>query len=166
MALAFGREGADVGINYLDDRRTAEQVADGVRAHGRRALLVQGDVSKAEEARAMVESVVREMGGIEILINNAGMYPRAAMLDMRESDWDYVLDINLRGSFFCAQAAARAMMAAKRQGSIVNLASSAVAGAVRGVHYSASKGGVVTMTRAMALELAPYRIRSTRSHRV
>lgn len=107
----------------------------------------------------MVETVVREMGGIDILINNAGMYPRVSMLDMRESDWDYVLDINLRGSFFCAQAAARAMITAKRLGSIVNLASSAVAGAIRGVHYSASKGGVVTMTRAMALELAPYRIR-------
>jgi NAD(P)-dependent dehydrogenase (short-subunit alcohol dehydrogenase family) len=159
MALAFGREGADVGINYLDDLRAAEQVADGVRAHGRRALLVQGDVSKVEEARAMVETVVREMGGIDILVNNAGMYPRVSMLDMRESDWDYVLDINLRGSFFCAQAAARAMITAKRLGSIVNLASSAVAGAIRGVHYSASKGGVVAMTRAMALELAPYRIR-------
>jgi NAD(P)-dependent dehydrogenase (short-subunit alcohol dehydrogenase family) len=159
MALAFARDGADVGINYLDERGAAERVAEGVRAHGRRALLVQADVSRAEEGRAMVETVVRELGGIDILVNNAGMYPRVAMLDMCESDWDYVLDINLRGSFFCAQAAARAMISAKRVGSIVNLASSAVAGAVRGVHYSASKGGVVTMTRAMALELAPHRIR-------
>jgi len=107
----------------------------------------------------MVEAVVRELGGIDILVNNAGMYPRVSMLDMRESDWDFVLDINLRGSFFCAQAAARAMIASGRTGSMINLASSAVAGAVRGVHYSASKGGVVTMTRAMALELAPHRIR-------
>ena len=107
----------------------------------------------------MVETVVRELGGVDILVNNAGMYPRVAMLEMRESDWDYVLDINLRGSFFCAQAAAGAMIAARRAGSIINVASSAVAGAVRGVHYSASKGGIVTMTRAMALELAPHRIR-------
>ena len=99
MALAFARDGADVGINYLDERGAAERVAEGVRAHGRRALLVQGDVSRAEEGRAMVETVVRELGGIDILVNNAGMYPRVAMLDMRESDWDYVLDINLRGSF-------------------------------------------------------------------
>jgi NAD(P)-dependent dehydrogenase (short-subunit alcohol dehydrogenase family) len=159
MALSFARDGADVGINYLDDPGAAERVAEGVRTHGRRALLVQGDVSRAEDGRAMVATVVRELGGIDILVNNAGMYPRVAMLDMRESDWDYVLDINLRGTFFCAQAAARAMIAAKRAGSIVNLASSAVAGAVRGVHYSASKGGVVTMTRAMALELAAHRIR-------
>ena len=159
MALAFARDGADVGINYLDDRGAAEKVAEGVRAHDRRALLVSGDVSRAEEGRAMVETVVRELGGVDILVNNAGMYPRVAMLEMRESDWDYVLDINLRGSFFCAQAAAGAMIAARRAGSIINVASSAVAGAVRGVHYSASKGGIVTMTRAMALELAPHRIR-------
>jgi len=159
IAVAFARDGADVGINYLDDRGAAKKVAEGVRAHGRRALLVPGDVSKAEEGRAMVEAVVRELGGIDILVNNAGMYPRVSMLDMRESDWDFVLDINLRGSFFCAQAAARAMIASGRTGSMINLASSAVAGAVRGVHYSASKGGVVTMTRAMALELAPHRIR-------
>ena len=159
MALAFARDGADVGINYLDDRGAAEKVAEGVRVHDRRALLVSADVSKAEEGRAMVETVVRELGGVDILVNNAGMYPRVAMLEMRESDWDYVLDINLRGSFFCAKAAAGAMIAARRAGSIINVASSAVAGAVRGVHYSASKGGIVTMTRAMALELAPHRIR-------
>jgi NAD(P)-dependent dehydrogenase (short-subunit alcohol dehydrogenase family) len=159
MALAFARDGADVGINYLDDRGAAEKVAEGVRAHYRRALLVPGDVSKTEEGRAMVETVARGLGGVDILVNNAGMYPRVAMLEMRESDWDYVLDINLRGSFFCAQAAAGAMIAARRAGSIINVASSAVAGAVRGVHYSASKGGIVTMTRAMALELAPHRIR-------
>jgi NAD(P)-dependent dehydrogenase (short-subunit alcohol dehydrogenase family) len=159
MALAFARDGADLGINYLDDRGAAEKVAEEVRVHDRRALLVSGDVSKAEEGRAMVETVVRELGGVDILVNNAGMYPRVAMLEMRESDWDYVLDINLRGSFFCAQAAASAMIAARRAGSIINVASSAVAGAVRGVHYSASKGGIVTMTRAMALELAPHRIR-------
>jgi NAD(P)-dependent dehydrogenase (short-subunit alcohol dehydrogenase family) len=159
MAVAFARDGADVGINYLNDRGAAEKVAEKIRAYGRRALLVQGDVSRTAEGRAMVETVVHELGGIDILVNNAGMYPRVTMLEMRESDWDYVLDVNLRGSFFCAQAAAQAMVTAKRPGSIVNLASSAVAGAVRGVHYSASKGGVVTMTRAMALELAPHRIR-------
>src|SRR5262249_11011387 len=159
LALAVARDGAHVGIQFPGDRGAAEKVAEGVRAHGRRALLVSGDVSKAEEGRAMVEAVVRELGSIDILVNNAGMYPRVSMLDMRESDWDFVLDINLRGSFFCAQAAARAMVSSGRTGSVINLASSAVAGAVRGVHYSASKGGVVTMTRAMALELAPHRIR-------
>src|SRR5207244_11412986 len=88
-----------------------------------------------------------------------GVYPRVAFLEMRESDWDLVLDVNLKGGFFCAQAAARAMIAGGRVGSIINVASQAIRGAVRGVHYSASKGGVVAMTRAMALELARCGIR-------
>jgi NAD(P)-dependent dehydrogenase (short-subunit alcohol dehydrogenase family) len=79
---------------------------------------------------------------------------------MRESDWDYVHGVNLKGSFFCAQAAARAMVARGQGGVIINMASQAIAGrGPRSVHYSASKGGVVSMTRAMALELAPHRIR-------
>jgi 3-oxoacyl-[acyl-carrier protein] reductase len=107
----------------------------------------------------MAEHVQRDLGALDVLVNNAGMFPRVAFLEMRESDWDFVLDINLKGSFFCAQAAARAMVSARRPGVIINLASQAIRGAVRGVHYSASKGGVVAMTRAMALELAPHGIR-------
>jgi 3-oxoacyl-[acyl-carrier protein] reductase len=78
---------------------------------------------------------------------------------MTESDWDYVLDINLKGTFFCAQAAARLMVERGRPGVIISMASQAIRGAPRGVHYTASKGGVVAMTRAMALELAPHAIR-------
>ena len=99
------------------------------------------------------------LGGLDILVNNAGVFPRVAFLEMSESDWDFVLDVNLKGAFFCAQAAARVMVAGGRRGSIINVASQAIRGAVRGVHYSASKGGVVAMTRAMALELARYGIR-------
>ncbi len=78
---------------------------------------------------------------------------------MKESDWDYVLDINLKAGCFATITVAKALIAAKKGGAVVNLASSAVRGAVRGVHYSASKGGVVSMTRALALELAPHNIR-------
>ena len=94
-----------------------------------------------------------------MLVNNAGVYPRVPMLEMEEADWDLVLDVNLKGSFFCAQAAARAMQRQGVRGSIISLSSRSMGGAVRGVHYSASKGGVVSMTRAMALELAPLGIR-------
>jgi len=159
IALAFAREGADVGVNYLDDRGAAEKVAQEIRAGGRRAALVQGDVAHAASTQAMVAQVVRELGGVDVLVNNAGVYPRVPLLEMRESDWDLVLDVNLKGGFFCAQAAARAMIAGRRRGSVINMASQAIRGAVRGVHYSASKGGVVAMTRAMALELAPHGIR-------
>src|SRR5260221_9472495 len=108
----------------------------------------------------MVAETVRVLGVPDILVNNAGVYPRVKFLEMRESDWDYVLDINLKAGCFAAVAVAKALIAAgKRGGSIINLSSQSVRGAVRGVHYSASKGGVVSMTRAMALELAPYNIR-------
>jgi len=159
IALAFAREGADVGVNYLDDRGAADKVVQEVRGVGRRTVLVQADVAQPASAQAMVGQVVGELGGIDVLVNNAGVYPRVPLLEMRESDWDLVLDVNLKGGFFCAQAAARAMIAGRRRGAIINMASQAIRGAVRGVHYSASKGGVVAMTRAMALELAPHGIR-------
>ena len=159
MALAFARAGAAIGVNYLDDRDAAERVAGEARALGVKCVVVQGDVAQVDEAREIVETVARDLGGLDALINNAGVYPRVPFLELTERDWDYVLDVNLKGTFFCAQAAARAMVAGGRHGSIINLASQAIKGAVRGTHYSASKGGVVAMTRAMALELAPHRIR-------
>jgi NAD(P)-dependent dehydrogenase (short-subunit alcohol dehydrogenase family) len=159
IALAFAREGADVAVNYLDDRAAAEKVMQDVCAAGRRAVLVQADVARPTDAQTMVARVLSELGGLDVLVNNAGVYPRVPFLEMREIDWDLVLDVNLKGGFFCAQAAARAMVAAGRRGSIINMASQAIRGAVRGVHYSASKGGVVAMTRATALELAPHGIR-------
>jgi len=159
IALAFAREGADVAVNYLDDCAAAEKVLREVHAAGRRAVLVQADVARPTDAQTMVAQVLSELGGLDVLVNNAGVYPRVPFLEMRETDWDHVVDVNLKGGFFCAQAAARAMVAAGRRGSIINMASQAVRGAVRGVHYSASKGGVVAMTRATALELAPHGIR-------
>jgi 3-oxoacyl-[acyl-carrier protein] reductase len=107
----------------------------------------------------MVATVVQKLGAPDVVINNAGVFPRVAFLDMQEGDWDHVLDVNLKGSFLVAQAGARAMVAAGRPGAIVNISSSAVRGDARGVHYSASKAGVIGLTRAMALALASWRIR-------
>jgi NAD(P)-dependent dehydrogenase (short-subunit alcohol dehydrogenase family) len=160
IAVEFAASGADVAINFLDDEKSADEVAEEVRGHGRRAFLVRADVASVAQTCAMVDKAVRQLGGLDILVNNAGVYPRVDMLSMRESDWDYVLDVNLKGTFFCAKAAAQAMIAGGGgHGAIISLASRAIAGAVRGVHYSASKGGIVALTRAMALELAPHRIR-------
>jgi 3-oxoacyl-[acyl-carrier protein] reductase len=108
----------------------------------------------------MVDKVAREFGPVDILVNNAGVFPRVPFLEMTENDWDYVLDVNLKGAFFCAQAAAKQMIAGGRAGSIINLTSGAAyRGSPRGTHYCASKGGILSLTRQMALELAPYRIR-------
>jgi len=160
MALEFAAAGADVAINWLDDEGAATQVAEGVQAAGRRTLLAQADVGRLAEVTAMVVAVEAGLGPVDILVNNAGVFPRVPFLEMEERDWDYVLDVNLKGSCFCAQAVAKRMVAAGRSGSIINLTSGAAfRGSPRGVHYCASKGGVLSMTRQMALELAPYRIR-------
>jgi NAD(P)-dependent dehydrogenase (short-subunit alcohol dehydrogenase family) len=160
MAREFAAAGADVAINCLDDEGAAQGVADEVRTCGRRALLVQADVSRLEQAQALVSAAQKELGPIDVLINNAGVFPRVPFLEMTEQNWDQVLDVNLKGSCFCAQYVIKAMVAAKRQGSIINIASgAALRGSPRGVHYAASKGGVLSLTRAMALERAPYRIR-------
>ena len=166
IAVRFAEYGANVAINYL---RRPDEAADteekvhacvaSVRQMGVRDVLVQGDVSKEEDVVRMFEDAVDQLGGLDVLVNNAGVYPRVSFLEMRETDWDLVLDVNLKGGFFCAQAAARAMIAGGRRGAIIHMASQAIRGAVRGVHYSASKGGVVAMTRAMALELAEHGIR-------
>ena len=160
IAVALAGEGADVALTWLDDQAGAEAVAAKVRAAGRRTHLIKADVSKLPEIEAMVAETIRQLGAPDILVNNAGVYPRVPLLEMRESDWDYVLDINLKAGCFATIAMAKAALAAKKtSGSVINLSSSAIRGAVRGVHYSASKGGVVSMTRALALELAPYGIR-------
>ena len=159
IAVALARDGADVGINFLDDRKAAETVAGEVRAQGRRAVVVPGDVSRRADVEAMVATVVKELGAPDVVVNNAGVFPRVAFLEMQDSDWDLVLNVNLKGSFLAAQAGARAMVAAGKAGAIVNISSSAVRGDPRGVHYSASKTGVIGLTRAMALALAPHRIR-------
>jgi NAD(P)-dependent dehydrogenase (short-subunit alcohol dehydrogenase family) len=159
IAVALARDGADVGVNFLDDADRAERVADEIRSLGRRALAVQADVAQAASVEAMVAAVVDALGPPEVLVNNAGVFPRASFLELQEREWDHVLGVNLKGSFLCAQAVARALVTGGRPGAIVNVSSSAVRGDARGVHYSASKAGVVGLTRAMALALAPHRIR-------
>ena len=159
IAVALARDGADVGVNFLDNAVAAKSVADEILGLGRRAVTIQADVSQAASVDAMVRAVVDALGLPDVLVNNAGVFPRASFLDLPEREWDHVLGVNLKGSFLCAQAVARALVAADRPGAIVNISSSAVRGDPRGVHYSSSKAGVVGLTRAMALALAPHRIR-------
>ena len=144
IAIALARARADVVINYLDDVRAAEDVAAEVHSTGQRAVLAPGDVAGSGTPARLVEATVAAFGKIDILVNNAGVFPRVPFLEMTETDWDLVHSINLKASCFCAQAAARSMVAAGQGGVIICMASSAIFGASqRGVHYSASKGGVV-----------------------
>ena len=160
IAVEFAAAGADIAVNWLDDEDGAESVAGEIRGRGRRAMPIRADVAVIEQVQSMVAAAEDALGPIDVLINNAGVFPRVPFLDLTEDDWDYVLDVNLKGSCFCAQAVAKTMVSAGRTGVIMNLTSGAAfRSSPRGVHYVASKGGVLSMTRAMALELAPYRIR-------
>lgn len=159
MAVAFASAGHDVAINWLDDQEAAEAVAAEVTALGGRAVTLRGDVGRIAEGAALVEGTVAALGRIDVLVNNAGIFPRVEFLAMTEAIWDAVHDVNLKGGAFCAQAAARAMVAAGHGGSIINLSSQALRGTPLGVHYSATKAGVTGLTRAMALALAPHGIR-------
>jgi NAD(P)-dependent dehydrogenase (short-subunit alcohol dehydrogenase family) len=159
IALAYGREGASVVINYLDNQAAAEEIASQIRALGQRAVPIAADVAQAADVRRMVEAG-ESLGGIDILVNNAGIFPRVEFLDMTEAQWDEVLNVNLKGTFLCTQAVAQKLVERGRPGAVINLASSAAfRSSPRGVHYVASKAGIVGVTRATALELAPYRVR-------
>ncbi len=159
IALAYGREGASVVLNYLDNQAAAEEIASQIRALGQRAVPMAGDVARAADVRRMVEAG-ESLGGIDILVNNAGIFPRVEFLDMTEVQWDEVLNVNLKGTFLCTQAVAQKLVERGRAGAVINLASSAAfRSSPRGVHYVASKAGIVGVTRATALELAPYRVR-------
>ena len=162
IARSAAGEGANVVVNYLDDEAGARAVADDVAAAGARAVLVQGSVTDREAIRRIVEAGLDLSGsrGLDGFVNNAGIFPRVPFLDLTDADWDAVHDVNLKGAFRCSQAAAKAMIDAGNGGSIVNLASvAAFRCSPNGVHYVASKAGVIGLTRATALDLAPHRIR-------
>jgi NAD(P)-dependent dehydrogenase (short-subunit alcohol dehydrogenase family) len=159
IALAFGREGANVVVNYLDDEAAGEAIVKSIHASGGRATAVPGSVARVGDVRLMVEAG-QAFGGIDILVNNAGIFPRVDFLEMTEAQWDEVLNVNLKGTFFCTQTVIRQLVEQGRSGAVVNLASSAAfRSSPRGVHYVSSKAGIVGFTRATALELARYRIR-------
>ena len=151
IANVLARHGARLVVNYPDDTRYPDRLYE----LGENALAVRGNVARLEEIDSMFAFLDECVGPIDILVNNAGIYPRAAVLDLDEATWDAVLDVNLKGTFFCAQAAARRMVA-QGSGRIINIASdSAVIPAANGAHYCASKAGVVALTKSLALGLAP-----------
>src|SRR3954468_6768087 len=112
IAVALAEEGADVAITWLDDEPAAEAVADRIRRVGRRVHLIRADVSRLADVDMMVADTANVLGAADILVNNAGVYPRVKLLAMRESDWDYVLDINLKAGCFATIAFVKALMAA------------------------------------------------------
>jgi 3-oxoacyl-[acyl-carrier protein] reductase len=153
VALALAEAGADVAVNYITRDEAAERVAAGVRAIGRRALTVRADVSDGVAVAAMVETIARELGAPDVLINNAGVALRRGLDDLTEADFDRTIAVNLKSAFLCTHAVLPGMRA-KRWGRIVNISSGAARGAgVIGVHYNASKAGIEGLTRGYAARL-------------
>ena len=158
IAERFGQEGAGVCVNYFGGEEQAEELARRISEACRRSIAVKADVSRASEVNAMVERTERELGPIDILVNNAGVERAADFLDVTEEAWDWMLDVDLKGAFLCAQACARSMK--ERGGSIVNISSIHEDRTFPGfTPYCAAKGGMRMMMRNAALELARYSIR-------
>ena len=158
-AEALGAAGATVVANYLDDRAGAEAALDTIRAGGSDGVTVAGDVGVRADCESMIEAG-EPFGGVDLLVNNAGIFPRVDFLDLTDDDWNQVQNVNVLGGFRCLQLMARRLVAAGRSGAAVNLASVAFfRESARGVHYAASKGAVVGLTRSAAAELAPHGIR-------
>ncbi len=160
-ALALAQAGAKVVVADISQEECEKVVEEIKKAKGE-AIAVKCDVTKKEEVDAMIQAAVKEWGKLDILVNNAGICQFKPFLEMTEKDWDLTLNINLKGYFLCAQAAAKEMMKQK-SGAIVNIASVAMGQIGVGfpglTHYCASKGGIVGMSEAMAIELAQHNIR-------
>ena len=156
-ALALAEQGAKVAVTDLDEGQCAI-VVDEIKAKGGDAMCFKMDVSNKEEIDKVFDEVIDKWGRLDILVNNAGIYESKPALEITEEEWDKTLDINLKGYFLCAQRAAKEM-AKNKWGRIVNITSIASGqvgvGVEAGTHYTASKGGIIGMTEALAIELAP-----------
>ena len=155
IALMLAREGAKVVVSDLNHEDCLSVVAE-LEKQGTQALALQCDVSQKEAVDKLMAEATAKFGTLDILVNNAGIYPFKPFLEMSESEWDKVINVNLKSIFLAAQAAAKIMPAG---GKIVNISSIAAFVGFSGLtHYCASKGGMNGMTRALALELAEKKI--------
>jgi len=159
ISLALAKEGAKVCINYLHSKNAAAEVVKRIKEKGGEAISHKADVSKLEEVNRMVEETSKRFGRIDILINNAGLNIDKYLMIMNEEEWDKVIDVNLKGTFNCSKAVSRVMID-QRSGNIVNISSvSAISGTAGQTNYSAAKGGMISFTKSLARELAPFGIR-------
>jgi NAD(P)-dependent dehydrogenase (short-subunit alcohol dehydrogenase family) len=154
ISVAFASEGADVILADLAEPAAAAGVLAAVRDHGRAALYVQADVSDEASVRAMAQAAVARFGRVDILVNNAGIFTQSLLADMTVADWDRVLAVNLRGTFLCTRMLIGQMLE-RGAGKIINIASQlGQVGGPEAAHYSASKAGIIGLTKALAREVS------------
>ncbi len=158
-AIALAKAGAHVGVADLD-ARLAEETSAAIRSLGRRSLAIGADIGELDNIDAMVGTVASELGGIDVVVNNAGVTRHGALLDTTEEMWDLMQRINAKGTFFCMQRVARQMVEQGRGGRIINISSTGAKG-FRGTSspaYAASKGAIISMTYIAAVQLATHDI--------
>ncbi len=159
VAIALAKKGYAVAVNYAGSQKAAEDVKAAIEAEGGRAIVIQGDVSKAEDVEKVFAAVKTEFGRLDVLVNNAGITRDSLLLRMKEENWDAVIDTDLKSGFLAIKAAAPIMMK-QRKGAIINIASVVgITGNVGQINYSAAKAGVIGMTKTAAKELAARGIR-------
>ncbi|KAK6924713.1 hypothetical protein RJ641_009039 [Dillenia turbinata] len=154
IALAMGKAGCKVLVNYAKSSKEAEEVCSEIEACGGQAVTFGGDVSKEEDVEAMIKTAVDKWGTVDVLVNNAGITRDGLLMRMKKQQWQDVIDLNLTGVFLCTQAAAKIMMK-KKKGRIINIASVVgLVGNVGQANYSAAKAGVIGFTKTVAREYA------------
>jgi len=156
IAIELARAGAHVAVNYHHSRREAQATVREIEALGAESMAVPADVSKPRQVESMFAQLDRRFRRLDLLVNNAAVFFPSQWDQLTEQDWDQILGINLKGTFFCAQAAARRMMA-RKQGQIINISSlGGLQPWPRYLHYCSSKAGVIMLTKCLAKALAPH----------
>ncbi|MCD6520244.1 MAG: glucose 1-dehydrogenase [Anaerolineae bacterium] len=160
IALEMARQGADVVLSYYRSEEGAQSAVEEILALGHRAVAMHADLSQVPECFRLVGEAVEFLGGLDVLVNNAGVTLFKPFEEVTEADFDFLYGLNIRGQFFCAQRAARVMREQGNGGVIINILSVHALAGFPGVSvYSGTKGAIMAWTRALAVELAPYRIR-------
>jgi glucose 1-dehydrogenase/3-oxoacyl-[acyl-carrier protein] reductase len=160
IAEVLAEEGADVAVNYVSNPEEAEKTARIVRNKGRRAVTIQGDVSKRADVEGMFDRMEKDLGPADILVNNAGIETIVPFLELTDDQWTHLVDINLRGPWLCSQVFCRRAIAAERKGAIVHIGSIQAAKVLPGrTHYAPTKLGLEALTRNMSAEVTPMGIR-------
>jgi NAD(P)-dependent dehydrogenase (short-subunit alcohol dehydrogenase family) len=159
IAVAFARQGADVAVNYRGNADAADAVAAEITGLGRKAIAMKIDTSKKADVDRMVGKTMETWGRVDVLVNNAGIDNIKPAIDYTETEWDEIVDINLKGYFLCAQAAGREMLRVKRGSIVMNSSMAGSIGIPWLVPYGSAKGGVNQLTRTLAVEWAREGVR-------
>ena len=159
MSKAFAKEGYNVLVNFNKSENEAKELYTILNEKNFSVKLFKANISNREDVEDMVDYCIKEFGGLDVLVNNAGVSQDKLFTDITDEDWDNMMNINLKGSFYCSQVALKYMISEKK-GNIINISSIwGISGATCEVHYSITKAGIIGMTKALAKEVGPSNIR-------